>query len=101
MARKIMNPWKLFMFKSSSHLSRYTTKDNTLKNSYFARTFLSVGFALGLFACPQYFILTTPDSSNQIGKGMFEAGSGVSIQVRVNVALLVFGEISLAKLLAG
>jgi hypothetical protein len=56
-----------------------------MKNSYVTRAFLPAGFALGLFAGPQNFILTTPDSSTQIGKGMFESGSGDSIQVRVTV----------------
>lgn len=55
-----------------------------MKNSYFAKIFMPVGFALGLFAGPQNFILTTPDN-NSVGQGMFETGSGHSIQVRATV----------------
>ena len=56
-----------------------------MKNSYFTKAFLPAGFALSLFAGPQNFILTTPDSSAQIGKGKFETGSGNSIQVEVTL----------------
>jgi len=57
-----------------------------MNNSYITKTFLPAGIALSLFAGPQNFILTTPDGSTQIGKGKFEAGSGNSIQVEVNLS---------------
>ena len=55
-----------------------------MKGSYFAKTFMPAGFALGLFASTQNFILTTPDNS-PAGLGMIEAGSGDSIEVRITV----------------
>jgi hypothetical protein len=57
-----------------------------MKKSYFSKAFLPAGFALSLFASPSHnFILTAPDNLSQIGKGMFEAGSGDSVQVRVTL----------------
>ena len=55
-----------------------------MKDSYFARTLMPAGFALGLFASTQNFILTAPDNS-PVGHGMIEAGSGGSIEVRITV----------------
>jgi len=57
-----------------------------MKDSYFTKTFLPVGFALSLFASPSHnFILTTPDNLSQIGNGTFEAASGDSVQVRITL----------------
>ena len=55
-----------------------------MKDSYFPKTFLPAGFLLGLFSSQQNFMLTTPDN-NSVGQGMFETGSGHSIQVRATV----------------
>ena len=56
-----------------------------MKNSYFAKTLMPAGFAIGLFASQQSFILATPDNLNQIGKGLLEAGSGDSVQVQITL----------------
>jgi len=55
-----------------------------VKDSYFPKAFMPAGFLLGLFSSQQNFILTTPDN-NSVGQGMFETGSGHSIQVRATV----------------
>lgn len=56
-----------------------------MKKSYFAKTLIPAGFALGLFASQQSFILTTPDNLSQIGNGLFKDGSGDSIQVQITL----------------
>jgi hypothetical protein len=56
-----------------------------MNKSYFTKAFLPAGFAFSLFASPLNFILTTPDSHSQIGKGTIEAGSGDSVQVQLSV----------------